>query len=153
VCSSDLSVILINLISFRDSTADLAGYKDAQEFAEVYPFVPYQFKLLQNVFEQIRKHGSSGKSLSEGERSMLSAYKETALRYKDEEEGFIVPFYAFYETVKEFLNPTVSRVIEGAYHNPALQDDDFNMELLKVLFMVKYIKELPPNIDNLATLM
>lgn len=147
------SAILKNLISFKESTADLAGYKDAQEFAEVYPFVPYQFKLLQNVFEQIRKHGSSGKSLSEGERSMLSAYKETALRYKDEEEGFIVPFYAFYETIKEFLNPTVSRVIEGAYHNPALADDEFNMELLKVLFMVKYIKELPPNIDNLATLM
>ncbi|MBU9673997.1 BREX system P-loop protein BrxC [Planococcus sp. CP5-4] len=147
------SAILKNLISFRESTADLRGYDNEQEFADVYPFVPYQFKLLQNVFEQIRKHGSSGKSLSEGERSMLSAYKETALRYKGEEEGFLIPFPAFYETVKEFLNPTVSRVIEGAYENPALKDDHFNMELLKVLFMVKYIKELPANIDNLATLM
>lgn len=147
------SAILKNLVSFRESTADLRGYDNEQEFADVYPFVPYQFKLLQNVFEQIRKHGSSGKSLSEGERSMLSAYKETALRYKLEEEGFLIPFPAFYETVKEFLNPTVSRVIEGAYENPALKDDHFNMELLKVLFMVKYIKELPANIDNLATLM
>lgn len=147
------SAILKNLISFRDSTADLRGYDNEQEFADVYPFVPYQFKLLQNVFEQIRKHGSSGKSLSEGERSMLSAYKETALRYKTEEEGFLIPFPAFYETVREFLNPTISRVIEGAYENPSLKDDPFNMELLKVLFMVKYIKELPANIDNLATLM
>jgi len=147
------SAILKNLISFRDSTADLKGYADEQEFSDVYPFIPYQFKLLQNVFEQIRKHGSSGKSLSEGERSMLSAYKETALRYKTEEEGFLIPFYAFYETIKEFLNPTVSRVIDGAYLNDALKDDDFNMDLLKVLFMIKYIKELPSNIDNLATLM
>lgn len=147
------SAILKNLISFRNSTADLRGFTNEQEFAEVYPFVPYQFKLLQNVFEQIRKHGSSGKSLSEGERSMLSAYKETALRYKDEEEGFIIPFHAFYETIKEFLNPVVSRVIEGAYVNPALKDDEFNIDLLKVLFMIKYIKELPPNLYNLATLM
>lgn len=147
------SAILKNLISFRESTADLRGYDNEQEFADVYPFIPYQFKLLQNVFEQIRKHGSSGKSLSEGERSMLSAYKETALRYKLEEEGFLIPFPAFYETIKEFLNPTVSRVIDNAYENPALKDDLFNMELLKVLFMVKYIKELPANIDNIATLM
>ncbi|WP_026673780.1 BREX system P-loop protein BrxC [Alkalihalobacterium bogoriense] len=147
------SAILKNLISFKESTADLRGYDNEQEFADVYPFVPYQFKLLQNVFEQVRKHGSSGKHLSEGERSMLSAFKEAGLRYKDSAEGSLIPFYAFYDTIKEFLNPTISRVIEGAYENPALKDDAFNMELLKVLFMIKYIKELPANIDNIATLM
>lgn len=145
--------ILKNLISFGESTADLRGYDHAQEFADVYPFIPYQFKLLQNVFEEVRKHGSSGKHLSEGERSMLSAFKEAGLRYKDAEEGSLVPFYAFYDTIKEFLNPSISRVIDGAYENPALQDDAFNMDLLKVLFMIKYIKELPANIDNIATLM
>lgn len=147
------SAILKNLISFTGSTADLRGYNNEQEFAEVYPFVPYQFKLLQNVFEQVRKHGSSGKHLSEGERSMLSAFKEAGLRYKDEEEGSLIPFYAFYDTIKEFLNPSISRVIEGATENSVLKDDRFNQNLLKVLFMIKYIKELPANIDNVATLM
>ncbi|NEY21526.1 BREX system P-loop protein BrxC [Bacillus ginsengihumi] len=147
------SAILKNLISFKESTADLRGYDNEQEFADVYPFIPYQFKLLQNVFEQVRRHGSSGKHLSEGERSMLSAFKEAGLRYKDAEEGILIPFYAFYDTIKEFLNPSISRVIEGAYENPALKDDEFNMNLLKVLFMIKYIKELPANIENIATLM
>ncbi|MBW8351817.1 BREX system P-loop protein BrxC [Bacillus sp. IITD106] len=147
------SAILKNLISFRESTADLRGYDNDLEFAEVYPFVPYQFKLLQNVFEQVRKHGSSGKHLSEGERSMLSAFKEAGLRYKDAEEGSLIPFYAFYDTIKEFLNPSISRVIEGAKENPALKDDPFNVDLLKVLFMIKYIMEFPANIDNIATLM
>lgn len=147
------SAILKNLISFRESTADLRSYENAQEFADVYPFIPYQFKLLQNVFEQVRKHGSSGKHLSEGERSMLSAFKEAGLRFKDSKEGSLIPFYAFYDTIKEFLNPSISRVIEGAYENPALKDNDFNMDLLKVLFMIKYVKELPANIDNIATLM
>lgn len=147
------SAILKNLISFSESTADLRSYANEQEFAEVYPFVPYQFKLLQNVFEQVRKHGSSGKHLSEGERSMLSAFKEAALQYKREEEGALIPFYAFYDTIKEFLNPSISRVIEGANENPTLKDDSFNIDLLKVLFMIKYIKELPANLDNIATLM
>lgn len=147
------SAMLKNIISFKEATTDLRSYQDECEFAEVYPFVPYQFKLLQNVFEQVRKHGSSGKHLSEGERSMLSAFKESALRYKDDEEGALVPFYAFYETIKEFLNPSVVRVIDGAYSNPALKDNPFNMEVLKVLFMIKYIKELPANIENMATLM
>lgn len=147
------SAILKNLISFRESTADLRGYDHEQEFAEVYPFIPYQFKLLQNVFEQVRKHGSSGKHLSEGERSMLSAFKEAALYYKEAEEGTLIPFYAFYDTIKEFLNPAISRVIEGAKENPALKDDEFNIDLLKVLFMIKYVKELPATIDNIATLM
>lgn len=149
----DKSAILKNLISFSESTADLRGYDNEQEFAEVYPFIPYQFKLLQNVFEQVRKHGSSGKHLSEGERSMLSAFKEAALQYKGAEEGTLIPFYAFYDTIKEFLNPAISRVIEGAKENPALKDDEFNIDLLKVLFMIKYVKELPANIDNIATLM
>ncbi len=151
--SHEKSAALKNLISFKDSTADLRGFENDLEFVDVYPFLPYQFKLLQNVFEQVRKHGSSGKHLSEGERSMLSAFKEAGLRFKDAEEGTLIPFHAFYDTIKEFLTPSITRVIEGAYENPVLRDDEFNMDLLKVLFMIKYIKEVPANIDNISTLM
>lgn len=147
------SAILKNLISFRDSTADLRGYENAQEFANVYPFIPYQFTLLQKVFEQIRKHSASEKHISEGERSMLSAYRESGIRFMEEKNGTLIPFYAFYDTIQEFLQPVVSRVIEGAARNPALKDEPFNNELLKVLFMIKYVKEIPANLDNIATLM
>ncbi len=145
--------VLRNLINFNGARADFIGYKDEKEFAEVYPFVPYQFKLLQNVFEQVRKRGSTGKHLSEGERSMLSAFKESAIHYKDEEEGILIPFSAFYDTIYEFLNPSIRRVINDAENNPKLKDDKFNIDLLKVLFMIKYVKELPANVDNLSVLM
>lgn len=147
------SAVLRNLINFNGARADFIGYKDENEFAEVYPFIPYQFKLLQNVFEQVRKRGSTGKHLSEGERSMLSAFKESAIHYKDEEEGILIPFSAFYDTIYEFLNPSIRRVINDAENNPKLKDDKFNIDLLKVLFMIKYVKELPANVDNLAVLM
>src|SRR5699024_19640 len=110
----DKGAILNNLISFRDSTADLRGYNDAKEFSDVYPFIPYQFNLLQHVFEQVRKHSASGKHLSEGERSMLSAYREAGTRYMEENEGTLIPFSTFYDTISEFIQPTVSRVIESS---------------------------------------
>lgn len=149
----DESANLKNKIGFKESTADLRGYDDVSEFADVYPFVPYQFKLLQKIFEQIRKHGSSGKHLSEGERSMLSAFQESAIQFKDAETGTLIPLYTFYETIREFLTPSVARVIEGAYDNRALSNDPFNIDVLKVLFMIKYVDTLPANVDNIATLM
>src|SRR5699024_6215679 len=96
---------------------------------------------------------ASEKHISEGERSMLSAYREAGIRFMKENQGTLIPFYAFYDTIQEFLQPIVYRVIEGAAINPDLSDDSFNNDLLKVLFMVKYVKEMPANIDNIATLM
>ncbi|MFL0251153.1 BREX system P-loop protein BrxC [Clostridium neuense] len=148
------SAILKNLISFDNARKDLLGYSDENEFAEVYPFVPYQFKILQNVFEEVRKHGSSGKHLSEGERSMISAYKESVLKYADYRDGILIPFHAFYDTIEEFLNPSISRVIERASENPALKENPMNLQILKILFMIKYLSdEIPGNLENIATLM
>ena len=70
-------------------------YADEDDFALVYPFVPYQFNLLASVLTSIRTHGASGKHLSEGERSMLAMFKESAMDYKEHEEGTLIPFHAF----------------------------------------------------------
>ncbi|MGG7056725.1 BREX system P-loop protein BrxC [Clostridium tertium] len=145
---------LKNLISFENARKDLLCYEDEKEFIEVYPFIPYQFKILQSVFEQVRKHGSSGKHLSEGERSMISAFKESLLTYADENDGILIPFHSFYNTIEEFLNPSISRVIERASKNPELEDNPMNIQVLKLLFMIKYLNdEIPSNLENIATLM
>lgn len=149
------STTLKNIISFDGARKDLLSYSDEEDFIETYPFVPYQFKVLQSVFEQVRKHGNSGKHLSEGERSMLSAFKESALLYKENDEGTLIPFDIFYESIVEFLNPTITRVIErAATKNEALKNDEFNIRVLKLLFMLKYLNdEIPANLENITTLM
>lgn len=149
------SITLKNIISFDGARKDLLSYEDEVDFVETYPFVPYQFKVLQSVFEQVRKHGNSGKHLSEGERSMLSAFKDSAVKYKNKEEGILIPFDIFYESIVEFLNPTITRVIERASNkNIALKDDNFNIRVLKLLFMLKYLNdEIPANLENIASLM
>ena len=75
------------------------------------PCVPYQFNLLASVLTSIRTHGASGKHLSEGERSMLAMFKESAMEYKENEVGSIIPFHAFYDALENFLDHSHRGVI------------------------------------------
>ena len=78
--------VLRNLFSFAGKAVqDIRGFSGANEFAENFPFVPYQFIIMQKVFAEIRKHGNSGKHLSGGERSMLSGFQEACLLYTSNE--------------------------------------------------------------------
>lgn len=145
------SSILKNLITFSADTPEKKFYIDSVDFAEVYPFIPYQFNLLQQVLTSVRIHGSTGKHLSEGERSMISSFQESAIRFAGCEQGALIPFSAFYDTIEAFLDSTIRTVIIHAQDSAVLSD--FDVEILKVLFMIKYVKEIPANIENLATLM
>ena len=144
--------IIRNLLTFKSATYQKV-YEDSNDFAETYPFIPYQFKLLQDVFTDIRKHGYAGKHLSSGERSLLGAFQETAKRFGDSEVGTIIPFYAFYDTIEQFLEHQVKIVINTAIDTVKSGElKDIDIKVLKMLFMLKNIKEIPANIDNLSTL-
>ena len=144
--------IIKNLLLFKNAAYQKL-YMDRIDFAETYPFIPYQFRLLQNVFTDIRKHGFAGKHLSSGERSLIGAFQGTAKRYSNYEIGTLIPFYAFYDTIEEFLEHQVKNVIataEDAVKANELQEID--VKVLKMLFMLKNIKEIPANVENLASL-
>lgn len=143
--------IIKNLILFTDSV-EKKLFDGRDDFSEVYPFVPYQINLLGKVLTAIRIHGASGKHLASGERSMIALFKDSAARVKDRIEGFLMPFNAFYDEIEKFIDHTHSVVIKQAGQNSRLEP--FDVELLKVLFMVKYLNdELKPNAENLTTLM
>lgn len=151
------TTVIKNLIVFNDGV-EKKLYAGAQNFAEVYPFVPYQFNLLASVLTSIRTHGASGKHLSEGERSMLALFKESAASLKTEEVGVIVPFHRFYDVLENFLDHSHSSVILRAYDNsfinPEQKDGDvFAINVLKTLFMIKYVLEIEANIENITSLM
>ncbi|SKA70301.1 hypothetical protein SAMN02745111_01999 [Eubacterium uniforme] len=147
-----------NLVDFKEGGAEKKKYSSAENFAVVYPFVPYQFDLLASVLTSIRTHGASGKHLSEGERSMLALFKESAVKLMNETEGAIVPFYMFYDALESFLDHSHSSVIIRAYDNSEINpekktDDVLAINVLKVLFLIKYVKEVDATIDNITTLM
>lgn len=142
---------LKHMISFCEGTPDMPLYRDTDDFVEVYPFIPYQFKLLGNVLTSVRQYSSSGKHLADGERSMLALFKEAAQKYEAEDEGILVPFNAFYSALDDFIDHTHRIVITQAAGNSRLAS--FDVELLKVLFMIKHVNNFSGNVENLTTLM
>lgn len=147
--------VLRNLFSFNGSVLDIKGYSGANEFAVNFPFVPYQFIIMQKVFAEIRKHGNSGKHLSGGERSMLSGFQEAAQKIQQQDEYALVPFFRFYDTVHGFLDSSIRRVIERCQNaaNGGLGIEPQDVDVLKLLYLIRYVDDIPANVDNIVILM
>ncbi len=150
------STILKNLILFNDGI-EKKLYSGRENFSAVYPFVPYQFNLLGDVLTSIRTHGAAGKHLADGERSMLALFKESAMQIMNEEPGELVPFYLFYDALEEFVEHShkgvITKALANDYINPDHDETCFSVNVLKALFMIKYVKEIKANINNIASLM
>ena len=152
----DKATVIKNLIIFNDGI-EKKLYSGSDNFADIYPFIPYQFNLLGSVLTSIRTHGASGKHLAEGERSMLALFKESAVRVMETEPGTIVPFNMFYDALEQFLDHShkgvISRALDNEYLNPDHARECFDVNVLKTLFMIKYVKEIKANIENITSLM
>ena len=142
--------ILKNQLSFRDAGMTFPQFRDADDFVRDYPFAPYQFKLLQKIFESIRKAGATGLHLAQGERSLLDAFQHAGKSVAHMEVGILVPLYCFYPSIESFLDTTVKRTIDHAKDNASLED--FDTRILEVLFLIRYVDEVKGNVDNLVTL-
>ena len=152
----DKATVIKNLILFNDD-AEKKLYSSRDDFAITYPFVPYQFNLLGSVLTAVRTYGASGKHLADGERSMLALFKESAMRLEYQELGAIVPFYMFYGALEEFIDHSHRGVITKALDNEKLNPDHekecFDVNVLKILFMIKYVKEIKATVENITSLM
>ena len=152
----DKATVIKNLILFNDE-AEKKLYSSREDFAVTYPFVPYQFNLLGSVLTAIRTYGASGKHLADGERSMLALFKESAMKLGNKELGAIVPFHLFYNALEEFIDHSHSGVIIKALGNDKLNpdhnEDCFDVNVLKILFMIKYVKEIRATVENITSLM
>ncbi|WP_239000709.1 BREX system P-loop protein BrxC [Pseudomonas aeruginosa] len=142
--------ILRNQITFDRSGPTLKNYDGPDSFVANYPFAPYHFQLVQKVFEEIRKVGATGAHLAYGERSMLDAFQMAALSLKDKPLGALVPMYSFYRAVEGFLDTAVKRTIDQASESEVL--DDFDVQILRTLFMIRYVDLIKGTLDNLVTL-
>ena len=145
-----------NKIDFSDRIERMK-FNDADSFVTNYPFVPYQFKLLKDVLRVVRKHGAEGKHMSDGERSMLATFQEATRRYEHDEVGKLVPFNAFFHGMQEFLSHDHQVVFAHAKSdellNPSDEAENINLQVLQVLFMVKYLDDFPATITNITTLL
>ncbi|SEK85745.1 hypothetical protein SAMN05216262_103131 [Colwellia chukchiensis] len=143
--------ILRNQLAFDSTTtAELANYKDATSFIHSYPFVPYHYNLVQKIFEAIRKAGATGLHLSRGERSLLDAFQSAAKQVRYEEVGVLIPLYYFYPAIESFLDTSVKKDIDQAAEKESISD--FALNILKTLFLIRYVDVIKSTMDNLVTL-
>lgn len=143
--------ILRNQLAFdATTTAELANYKDATSFVHAYPFVPYHYILVQKIFEAIRKAGATGLHLSRGERSLLDAFQSAAQQISNEKIGALIPLYRFYPAIESFLDTAVKRDIDNASDKDSISD--FVVNILKTLFLIRYVDVIKSTLDNLVTL-
>jgi hypothetical protein len=81
---------------------------------------------------------------------MLDAFQSAAKSVCINEVGVLVPLYDFYPSIESFLDTAVKKTIDQAEMNPSLEP--FDIKLLQVLFLIRYVEEMKGNADNLVTL-
>lgn len=149
------SAVLKNLFDFTGSRGDLVGYASQSEFCDTYPFVSYQFKVLPDAMEEIRKHGVKAQHMSTGERSMLSAFQESAQAVQREPLSALVPFWRFFDTISKDLEHGIIRVVDNAQRaaeaGHVLREED--VRVLKLLYLIRHIDYIKPTLGNISVLM
>ena len=143
--------ILKSQLSFSHDSTTLKNFSDAKAFKINYPFTPFHFQLVQNIFESIRKAGATGLHLARGERSMLDAFQSAAISLSSRDTGALVPLYEFFPCIENFLDTAVMLSINNAKDNPSLEMP-FDLHLLQALFLIRHVELIKPNVDNLVTL-
>ncbi len=141
------------LFEFTDNSARYKHYTGVEDFTGFYPFVPYQFSLFQLAIEQLSaKNVFEGRHNSVGERSMLGVFQEVAekLCAAHATVGALAPFDYMYEGIRQVVKSTVVSSIHVAEKNLG---DEFAVRVLKVLFLVKYVKLFKASKRNLAILL
>lgn len=139
------------LLKFNDSSRQYQVYRDADHFVITYPFIPYQFDLFQAAIKALSDHNAFiGSQQSVGERSMLGVFQQVAKTYAEKDVHNIVSFAQMYEGIKDVLQSNIQSDILQAERSI---DSDLAKEVLKALFLVKYVKGFHSTLSNIAILL
>lgn len=143
---------LKSIIHFSDREKRYKSYSTSDEFATIYPFVPYQMDLFQSCIMGLSRNNSfQGKHQSIGERSMLDVVQNVTIKVSEDNIGTIATFDRFFDGLSSTIRGELQAQINQAINS--LGVNSLEVKILKILFMVKYVKEFNPNIDNITTLL
>jgi len=118
------------------------GYKSEEKFVDHYPFVPYQFKLIQEVIRAFEDADFFVSGVSSTERSLIGNTHEVAQACKDEEVGYFVPFDLFYNAqIADHLTNRARSIINNALQLDRVTPESFAERVVKALFLVSNLRE------------
>lgn len=143
------------LFDFVDGSKTYRNYDTRDRFAQIYPFVPYQFPFFQAALVGLSDHNVfEGRHASVGERSMLGVVQEVATHLKELPLGTVVPFDAMFTGIRQAVKSAATRNIATAQAQlPEGPVRDVAVRLLKALFLVKYVGDFSATPRNLTVLL
>ncbi len=135
-------------------------YASKEDFINYYPFVPYQFQLIMNVFDAFVALSYVDTEVKGNERSVLKITHKTAQDHKDDNVGQLISFDMMFSSMfAAGLKHDGQRAIKNA--NTIIStyaDRAFGQRVVNLLFMLCNISEkdkllFPATLDNIVTLM
>ena len=141
---------LKSILKFEGKTRDYKSYKNKEDFIKWYPFIPYQLDLFQSVIKSLSEHNFfQGRHQSTGERSMLDVVQYITKQISNREIGTLITFDNFFDGISSIIRADFQTEINKA--SDIL--NEFELRVLKILFLTKYLKEFELNLNNIAVLM
>lgn len=160
---------LKNTFTFEQATAELRGYNSVEQFVEVYPFVPYQFRLFQSVLNELRMHDQAGFDTSDNSRNMLGAFRLGIIESKgsgnvifedltvgSNNNGALFSFDRFFDTISEKVNSMTRDLVNKAINaaDEHLGIEKYDVCVLKLLYLIRYVdRDIKATINNIAIMM
>ncbi|MFZ1401401.1 MAG: BREX system P-loop protein BrxC, partial [Candidatus Promineifilaceae bacterium] len=139
------------LFDFADGAQTYRNFRDRDHFIHTYPFIPYQFPLFQSAIRNLSLHNAfEGKHSSVGERSMLGVFQQVAIQIAGNEIGQLATFDLMFEGIRTALKTEIQQAVLTAEEH---LNHPFAVQVLKTLFLVKYVKEFNATLRNLTVLM
>lgn len=136
------------------------AYQSRNEFIGYYPFVPYQFKLIMQVFNSFVNLGYVEKEVKGNERSIIKVTHSTAKQTKNQEVGNFIAFDQFFNAMfRGSLMAKGQRSIQKA--NDMIvecSNRTFGQRVVNILFMICNLSEtdrliFPATVDNITCLL
>lgn len=142
-----------------------SSYDSQEDFVDYYPFVPYQFKLIMQVFNSFLNLGYVAKEVKGNERSIIKVVHSTAKVNADAEVGKFISFDELYNNMfEEGLQARGQKARQNAidmastYQTDRPEKTRFALRVANVLFMICNISQtdqllFPATVDNVTSLL
>ena len=132
-----------------------------EEFVDYYPFVPYQFKLIMQVFNSFLNLGYVAKEVKGNERSIIKVIHSTAKTNAESEVGKFISFDELYNNMfEEGLQARGQKAVNNALEIAKTYDRDPKLarRVANILFMICNISQtdqllFPASVDNVTSLL
>ena len=142
-----------------------SSYESQDDFVDYYPFVPYQFKLIMQVFNSFLNLGYVAKEVKGNERSIIKVIHSTAKTNADAELGKFISFDELYNNMfEEGLQARGQKAVDNAlrmartYQTDRPERTRLAVRVANVLFMICNISQtdqlvFPATLDNVTSLL